>query len=262
VRNTDIQKYFSRIGYAGDTRVSASTLAALHTAHAFTIPFENLDVKYGRTLSLDPDALFDKLVTRRRGGYCFEMNGLFSIALKTLGFNVKNLLARTAFGDAYSAKSHEVLAVDIDGVTYLADVGYGNDGIAAPLILQTGAEQTQFGNVYSFAQDPTFGWVLRRREGDAFTPMYAFTTDECLPVDFEVANHFTATHPSSFFKTTGFVTKPTETGRVTLTEAHLKITDSGSVSERDVTDERDFAWLLREYFSLNLDEIVPVANSD
>jgi N-hydroxyarylamine O-acetyltransferase len=256
----DLDKYFTRIGYTGGAAPTLETLTALHTAHVFTIPFESLDAKYGREISLAPDALFDKLVTRRRGGYCFEMNGLFSIALSALGFRVKNLLARTALGDEYHAKSHEVLTVELDGNTYLADVGYGNDGISAPLEVRCGTKQTQFGNTYSFTEHAKHGWVLCRREGDTFSPMYAFTERECLPVDFEVANYYTATHPTSFFKMSAFATKPTPTGRITLTEEYLKIREKGVITERKVTDKQDFARLLYDYFELNLAEIAKVAN--
>jgi N-hydroxyarylamine O-acetyltransferase len=255
----NLQAYFDRIGYVGDenTIPTLNTLTALHTAHVFAIPFENLDVYAGWRISLEPDALFNKLVTRRRGGYCFEMNGLFALVLRELGFAVRQMFARTAFGGAFSAKLHEVLAVELDGKTYLADVGYGNDGISAPLLL--GDEiQTQFGNTYRFTRDPVYGHVLERMVGGAFAPsmvggefapMYAVSPEACVPADFEVANHYTATHPDSFFKTARFATKPTPTGRVTLTETRLKIADGGAVTERDV-DGAEFETLLRELFGL------------
>jgi N-hydroxyarylamine O-acetyltransferase len=247
-----IEKYLERVGYSGELTPNYETLYALHTAHVFNIPFENLDVFYGRTISLDEDALFDKLVTRRRGGYCFEMNGLFSIVLTKLGFKARNLLARTAFGGSYSSKLHQVISVEIDGKTYLADVGYGNDGISAPLLLEENLEQTRFTETYGFTRDPRFGYVLERKTDGGYTPMYALTAGECVPADFEVANHYTATHPSSFFKMMGFVTMPTPSGRITLTGRHLKITENGKVTEREVTGEAEFSAFLSEQFGLDL----------
>ncbi|MDR0817996.1 MAG: arylamine N-acetyltransferase [Oscillospiraceae bacterium] len=253
-----IEKYLERVGYSGELTQTYETLYALHTAHVFNIPFENLDVFYGRTISLDEDALFDKLVNRRRGGYCFEMNGLFSIVLKKLGFKARNLLARTAFGGDYSAKLHQVISVEIDEKTYLADVGYGNEGIAAPLLLDAdGAdtEQTRFSETYRFTRDPRFGYALERKVSGGFTPMYAFTTEECIPSDFEVANHYTSTHPNSFFKMAGFITMPTASGRITLTGRHLKINENGQITEREITGESEFAAFLSEQFGLDIDAI-------
>jgi len=248
-----LQQYFERIAYAGGARPTLETLAALHTAHVFAIPFENLDVMRGARISLEPQALFDKLVTRGRGGYCFEMNGLFSLVLSSLGFRVKNLLARVANGGEFSAKTHQVLAVAIGGSEYLADVGFGGSGISAPLRLELDAEQPQLADTYRFAADTRHGFVLQRKVGGEFTPMYAFTRDEAITEDYAVANHYTSTYPQSYFKSMRFATKPTRTGRVTLTERSLKIADGESVSERAVSGEAEFASLLLEYFGLRID---------
>jgi N-hydroxyarylamine O-acetyltransferase len=248
----DISAYFDRVGYNGSANPTSDTLVALHTGHTFNIPFENLDVFAGKAVSLSPDALFDKLVTRRCGGYCFEMNGLFALALREIGFQPRQLLARTAFGGAYSAKLHEVLTVEAEGVTYLCDVGYGNDGISAPLLLTPRKEQKWFLDTYRFTRDSNFGHVLQRRDGENFVTMYAFTDNEYVPGDFEVANHYTSTHPQSFFKLQRFATKPTPTGRITLTEHRLKIVDGGKVIERAVSGETELSDLLRKHFGLSL----------
>jgi N-hydroxyarylamine O-acetyltransferase len=246
----ELSAYFDRVGYTGDPRPTLETLTALHVGHTFNIPFENLDVFAGKPVSLAPDALFDKLITRRRGGYCFEMNGLFALVLRELGFQPRQLLARTAFAGAYSAKLHEVLTVETQDGTYLCDVGYGNDGIAAPLLLSPDSEQTQFKLAYRFTCDGTFGYVLHRREGAGFIPMYAFTDNEYVPEDFEVANHYTSTHPRSFFRLQRFATKPTPTGRITLTEQRLTIRDDGDVTERTISGEPELLELFRRYFGL------------
>ncbi|MDR3294908.1 MAG: arylamine N-acetyltransferase [Clostridiales Family XIII bacterium] len=245
----NLQAYFDRIRYVGDVKPTLDTLTALHTAHTFNIPFENLDVYAGKRISLEPNAIFDKLVTRRRGGYCFEMNGLFAFVLRELGFEVRQLLARTAFGGTYSAKLHEVLAVDIGDKTYVADVGYGNYGIAAPLLLEIMTEQTQFVDTYRFMSDSMLGFVLERKLNGAFIPMYAFSTESCVPDDFEVANHYTATHPDSFFKLMRFATKPTPAGRVTLADSHLKIVSCGAAIERNIR-KPEFRTLLHKLFGI------------
>jgi N-hydroxyarylamine O-acetyltransferase len=244
--------YLDRIHYTGNTELTYETLYKLHTGHTFNIPFENLDAANHLPISLELDALFDKLVTRKRGGYCFEMNGLFTHVLKTLGFGVTPLLARTAFGvGKYSAKLHEVLLVELDGSSYLADVGYGNNGIAAPLPLVTRQEHKQFNNIYRFQLDTDAGYILERKEGAEWTPMYAFTPEPCIPEDYEVANYFTSTHPSSFFRMAKFVTMPTPEGRITLMGTNFKVIANGEITETSVDSDEEFDTILHERFGLH-----------
>ncbi|MDR1206566.1 MAG: arylamine N-acetyltransferase [Peptococcaceae bacterium] len=248
----ELDRYFERVGYKGGAAPTLETLTALHTAHVFAIPFENLDVFYGKPISLEPEALCRKLVDGGRGGYCFEMNGLFSLVLRELGFHVTDLLARRVDGGIRRAKTHQVLMIEIDGARYLADVGYGNNGIAAPLRLAPGEEQAQMADAYLITEDPQFGYVLHRREDGAFAPMYAFTAEECYPADFEVANYYVSTHPQSFFRAGRFCTKPTPSGRITLTEDSLKIRENGAATQRPVS-EGEFGSLLNRHFGLSLD---------
>jgi N-hydroxyarylamine O-acetyltransferase len=246
----DLSAYFRRVDYTGDAKPTAETLVALHRGHTYNIPFENLDVYAGKTISLAPDALFDKLVTRRRGGYCFEMNGLFTLALRELGFQPRQILARTAFGGFYSALLHEVIVVSARGRAYLCDVGYGNEGISEPVPMPSGVDaDTRDGSDHRVTEDRERGYILWRRENGELVPMYAFMNCEYAPDDFEVANHYTSTHPNSFFKQQRFVTKPTPNGRITLTEQHLKITDKTGVTEHKVTSAGEFSQLLKKYFS-------------
>lgn len=125
----DLQAYFDRIGYAGRPRPDLETLRALHRAHLLAIPYENLDVQLGRPLTTDPEAAFDKLVRRRRGGWCYEMNGLLGAALEEIGFKVARLaggVMRVVRGDEMVG-NHLVLRVDLDE-PWIADVGFGDGG--------------------------------------------------------------------------------------------------------------------------------------
>ncbi|NLT14426.1 MAG: arylamine N-acetyltransferase [Clostridiales bacterium] len=242
-----LDAYFNRINYHGKTDVSFETLNALHIAHTFNITFENLDIYLHKPILLDKDALFNKLVVNRRGGYCFEMNGLFSIVLRELGFKVTDLLA--------GMRLHQVLMVELDDKRYLVDVGYGNDGIAAPLLIEEGIEQRQFTNTYRFVVDPAFGYMLQRKSDGDYQPMYAFTLQECSPFDYIISNHFTATHPESFFKKMKFCTMPTREGRITLTDQHFKVIKNGRVSEQPISGDTEFNELLKKHFGLDLDHI-------
>ncbi|MGC7871952.1 arylamine N-acetyltransferase family protein [Desulfosporosinus sp. SYSU MS00001] len=252
----NIDAYLERIKYEGKVDVSYETLYALHTSHTLNVPFENLDV-YNRTpILLDPGSLYEKIVKNKRGGYCFEMNGLFSFILKELGFKVTDLLARgTTDGKTYFAKLHQMMMVEIDNKRWLVDVGYGKNGITAPLLLQEGVDQRQFTHTYRLLKDPKFGFVLQYKVEDRYQYLYAFTLDECYPMDFQMSNHFTATYPDSLFLKMKFCTMPTKEGRITLTDDHFKVIANGKVFERHIENDSEFNELLNKHFKLNLNLI-------
>lgn len=252
----NINDYLKRIKYEGKRDVSYETLYSLHIAHTLNIPFENIDVYYGKPILLDRESLYKKIVENRRGGYCFEMNGLFSIILKELGFKVIDLLARvTTDGENYTAKTHQTLMVEIGDKRWLADVSFGRDGIIAPLLLEAGVEQQQFDHTYRLIKDLKFGYVLQNKVEDEYRYMYTFTLDECYPADYLMSNHFTSTFRDSWFTQMKFCTMPTKEGRITLTDEHFKIIEKGEVSEIKVSNNDQFKELLKKYFAIDLDLI-------
>ncbi|MDI9612969.1 MAG: arylamine N-acetyltransferase [Acidobacteriota bacterium] len=254
----DLEAYFERVQYRGGTDAGEETLRDLHTAHALNVPFENLDVFYGRPILLDEASLFRKMVGERQGGYCFEMNGLFSLVLGKMGFRARNLLARVILdNDRCTTKTHQVILVEAGGRRWLADVGFGNNGLVAPLILEEGMEQDQFSHTYRITNHSAFGHMLQKKEGEQYLPLYAFTLEECFPDDFLMANHFTSTFPGSFFLTMRMCTRPTRDGRVTLTDNHFKVVKNGEVSEQPLADEEEFTSLARKHFGLDPDRIQP-----
>jgi N-hydroxyarylamine O-acetyltransferase len=130
-----LEDYLARVGFDGEPRPDFDTLRRLHRGHLASIPYENLGVLLGETLDFDIARIFDKLVHQRRGGWCYEMNGLFAWALETIGFRVTRLagaVIRDRMGDDYTG-NHLVLCVDLDQ-PYLADVGFG-DGLVEPIPL-------------------------------------------------------------------------------------------------------------------------------
>jgi N-hydroxyarylamine O-acetyltransferase len=251
-----IDSYLERIDYKGSTSVSEDTLRDLHIAHTTNVPFENLDVFYKKPVLLDEKSLFTKIVENRRGGYCFEMNGIFSLVLQKLGFKVTNLLARGTFdGITYFAKMHQAILVEIGDIKWLADVGYGNDGIIAPLLLQENTDQDQFAHTYKLIRDPKFGYVLQKKNNNKYDYLYAFTLDECYPMDFLMSNHFTSTYPDSFFLKMRMCTMPTKEGRITLTDNHYKTIINGKTTEIPVANDEEFNTLLINNFKLDLNKL-------
>ena len=257
MKTPNLAAYLERIGYQKSVAPDEPTLAGLHKAHTLVIPFENLDVFYQQPISLETAALFDKLVTQGRGGYCFEMNGLFSAVLKEIGFKVTPLLARVsvAYTRSFGPKTHEVLMVEVAGTRWLADVGFGKDGPVAPLLLDCRNAQHQFGRTYRLEPDEEFGYILDLLIGDRALCQYAFTLEKCYPADFILANHFTATHPASRFVAGRICTKPTEEGRISLTDQQLKIVSDGETSDTPVVSDTEFEIYLTRYFGLDLGKI-------
>jgi N-hydroxyarylamine O-acetyltransferase len=194
-----LDEYFARVGYSGAARADAATLAALHRAHVAAIPFENLDIQLGRPITLEAEALEAKMVRQRRGGYCFEQNALFALALGAIGFAVDTCEARVRQqgGGVIRPRTHMVLRVAADGREWLADVGFGGDGLFEPLPFD-GTIADQLGVPYRIAKDGRLS-VLQRRWPSEWEDLYAVLPDPVHPIDYEVGNWFTSTYPRSPF---------------------------------------------------------------
>ncbi|HZD18388.1 MAG TPA: arylamine N-acetyltransferase [Actinomycetota bacterium] len=198
----DLDAYLDRIGHRGPVEPTVACLGAVHLAHVSSIPFENLDILLGLPIRLDLESLQDKLVRRRRGGYCFEQNTLFAAVLEAIGFGVTRLAARVRLGrQGITPRTHMVLRVDAGGSEWLADVGFGGGSILAPLPFEPGPVAEQF--AWRFRLVDTDGArVLQTLRPDGWLDYYGFTFEPQHPVDFELANHYTSTHPDSRFTRT------------------------------------------------------------
>ncbi|HXU62281.1 MAG TPA: arylamine N-acetyltransferase [Polyangia bacterium] len=223
--SVDLTAYFQRIGYTGPREPTLSVLTALMNAHVQAIPFENLDVVLGTGVDLAPEALFDKLVRRRRGGYCFEQNGLFEQVLNALGFAVRPLSARVRLTTApgqIPPRTHLFLEVTLDGTRWLADVGIGAFSLAAPLRFTPDEEQRTPHEPRRIVREGEH-WLHQARLGDSWTDVYEFTGEEMPPIDREVANWYTSAHPRSHFRDNLMVARALPDGeRVTLRDSELK----------------------------------------
>lgn len=199
----DLDAYFRRIGYMGPRTPTLEVLRALHALHPAAIPYDGVDVLMGRPIDLAPEALFDKLVVRRRGGYCFENNGLFKEVLRQLGFTVEAFLCRVLWflapGDPLPVRTHMTLKVTVDGEPWLADVGFGGGALTAPLLLNERGPQTTGNGTYRIMPEGNeLKLELRTREG--WRPMVLFPPIPQLDVDFIAPNWYTSAHPRSNFK--------------------------------------------------------------
>ena len=250
----DIGAYLARIGLPGERHPDLGTLRELHLAHMASIPFENVDVRLRRPIALDIASLEAKLVRRRRGGYCFEQNTLFAAALRALGFEVRTLEARVRPPGAREPlpRTHMMLAVTVEGREYLVDVGFGADGPLVPVPLD-GSPSAQPGGTYRLAEEDTGLLVLRHGWRDDWRDLYAFSLVPALPVDFEVANHFTSTHPSSTFVNRLTVQRSEPAERHILRGRNYTVRREDDETVR-VIEADELPTLLRERFALDISD--------
>jgi N-hydroxyarylamine O-acetyltransferase len=250
-KGVDVSAYLRRLRYDGPIGISLSTLRALHLAHLRTVPFENLDIHWSRPILLDEESLFDKIVTRKRGGFCYELNGLFASLLRELGYTVSLLSARVAGKDQRLGPEfdHLALRVDLDE-PWLADVGFG-DCFLEPLRLEDGYECAQAGVSYRLAQNARGEWALmtRKQGSDAWQLQYVFTLIPRRLPDFAEMCAWQQTSPESHFTRTRVCTRVTEQGRITVSDNRLIITELGNKREREI-DSDTFRELLMEEFGI------------
>lgn len=194
----NIDAYFERIGFAGSIAPTLQTLELLHALHPAVIPFENLDPLMQVPVRLELSNLQQKLLFERRGGYCLEQNLLFKAVLETLGFPVRGLGARVLLGHPEGGErpiSHVLLAVDIGGATYIADVGFGGQTPTAPLRLKADVEQPTPHEAFRLSGgEPE--WRLEFRRGEAWQPLYSFDLSEKSFEDYQSINDMTSSGPT------------------------------------------------------------------
>ncbi|WP_437567062.1 arylamine N-acetyltransferase family protein [Sorangium sp. So ce542] len=247
----DLDAYLARIGYRGALAATREVLDALHTAHAYSIPFENLDVLLGRPIRIDLAGVQAKLVTARRGGYCFEQNTLFVAALRRIGFKVTTLIARVRFHRSdIGPRTHMLSLVELPEGPFIADVGFGGPGLTQPIRLVEGESQAQAHDVVGLRREGD-AWVLESRGREPWQDLYAFTLEEQFPVDYEVANHYTSTHPDSLFVSNVLAAISSPEARVTLRNRQLGVLRGGQVQWFELGDD-ELLDVLKTRFGLEL----------
>jgi N-hydroxyarylamine O-acetyltransferase len=265
----DIEAYLRRINYHGSLAATGETLQELQVAHLLAVPFENLSIHSGEPIILDDDALFEKIVVRRRGGFCYELNGLFAALLGELGFEVAMLSARVAnaqgtFGPDFD---HMTLLVALDedergdrwpstpaGLPRrgprLADVGFG-DSFREPLLLDSRQEQAQGERAYKIVADGPHLILMQRESDGGWKAQYRFTLQPHEYADYVEMCRYHQTSPNSHFTRARVCTRATLEGRVTLSEMRLITTIQGQErTERLLTNDAEYASVLNEHFGV------------
>ncbi|WP_207904617.1 arylamine N-acetyltransferase [Novosphingobium sp. PhB165] len=269
----NLDRYLARIGLDAAPAADPEGLAALQLAHRLAIGFENLAIPLGEGIRIDSASVFDKLVMRGRGGYCFEQNRLFSDVLSAIGLVNRPLLARVLLGLAEHAappRTHTLLLVNMQGAAWIADAGFGGSFVP-PMPLEDGAQaQTPDGAWHRLLRSGERGslggeWRLERAgpasatdgrsapHGD-WQPQYIFDLSEVAQDDLEMGNHWTSTRPNTRFTTLCVASVVLEDGFAAMTDRQLSLYRNGASETRDIADAADYARTLREVMGIDLSD--------
>src|SRR5688572_25793446 len=252
----EITTYLRRIDYSKPIKPDAQTLRGLQLAHMLHIPFENLDIGLGRPIRLSEEALWNKFIVEKRGGFCYELNGLFARLLKEIGFEVTYLNARV-----YNHKGE--LGIDFDHLAllvgvpdqsrrWLADVGFG-DSFTEPRSREERGEQVQGLRAYRL-EETSDGYITwQKNYDDSWERHYFFDLQpHKFPEEYEAACLYHQSSPQSSFTRTSIISRATPDGRVSLEDGRLILTKNGLRSQRLLDNKEEYHLLLREYFGVTL----------
>jgi N-hydroxyarylamine O-acetyltransferase len=247
--------YLARLGVSGPIAPTLETLTALLRAQMARIPFENLDVLLGRGIRIDLDSVCAKLVTARRGGYCYEHSTLFKAALEHVGFQPVAHSARVVLvvPRSEAPRTHMFLTVPLGGETFVLDPGFGGHGPLVPVPLVEEHEVREGRDVHRLIRRDG-EWVLEALIGGAMTPLWISTLEAESPIDFEMANHFTSTWVNSPFVNRLMLRALTPEGRVTVMNRDVTISSGGSIERTELTDRAALRTLLAGQFGIDLPE--------
>jgi N-hydroxyarylamine O-acetyltransferase len=254
----DVASYLSRIGYNGPLDVNIDTLSRLQECHLHTIPYENFDILNNVPLSLEIPDLLNKIVVRRRGGYCFELNKLFSWLLRELGFTITDYFARFWRDEPNPPpmRRHHVLQVEAEGALYLCDVGVGGVIPRRPVIMVENMIQNQGNEYYKLVRDQYFGWVLCEKKKGEWSKIYSFTEEPQLAKDYIMASYWCENSPDSIFKKSAMASICTDAGRTTLAGNEFRIFTAEGVQAFKPQTEEDYKEALRFHFGIGQMETV------
>ena len=246
--NFSLTDYLHRIDYTGTPKADIETVERMMRRHLFSVPFENLDVQAGKIVSLVPEDIVEKIVGRKRGGYCYEVNGLFAMALESLGISYRFVAARPMFYPARRPRTHMALVLTLDGERWLCDLGFGSYGMRAPMRLSALDEEiAQDDDTFMLTLGEDGFYLLRAKVDGQWTNQYAFDLSPQEWVDFVPANYLNSTHPDAIFVRMTVAVLMTEAGRKILGGDSLKIVAHGRTEKRTVAPNELADVLAREF---------------
>ena len=260
-----VEKYLQRINYTGDVKPTKENLVALQRAHLMSVPYENLDIYYGRDFTLAMEELYDKIVLRHRGGYCFEINGLYAWLLRQMGYEVEEYFGRWLYLDPLEApaRRHRVIRVKFPDGDFITDVAVGQRAPLTPLAFQYDLVQPREGFNYRIVQDDVLCNVVQREEDGKYVNFFSFDLAPQLNIDFTYVHFYCMKHPDSIFNKKILVHIPTENGRNSIYSAldpqtaamkpllNVGLAD-GTSEKRFLYSEQELKDALKQHFGIVL----------
>lgn len=254
-RLTNRALYLQRLGFDAPPAPTLDTLRQLQLRHTGAFAFENLTTLSGEPVLIDLPSIEQKVLHEGRGGYCYELNNMYLALLKELCFDARGISGRVVMGQpegAWTARTHRLSLVTLDGTRYITDVGFGGMVPTAPLLLDTSAEQITPHESYRIEQHAD-GYTLRAKVGDEWRAMYIFDLQRQEDIDYAVGNWYVSTHPESSFAKQLMVARTGEGWRRTLNNGSFAIHRIGHDSERhQVESLKSLIALLENEFEIRV----------
>jgi N-hydroxyarylamine O-acetyltransferase len=248
--NFVLQQYLNRIGFIGDAKADLATVSNMMRCQLFSVPFENLDVQAGKIVSLVPEEIVEKIIDRNRGGYCYEVNGIFAMALQALEIPYQFVAARPMFYPVRRPKTHMAIVLEMNNEKWLCDLGFGSYGIRAPMRLNLlDAEIKQDFDKFMLSKTNEREYLLKAQVDGEWTNQYAFDLSPQEWIDFTPANYLNSTHPDAIFVQKLLVVLHNRDGRAILLDDMLKTVNQGRIEKQTIYPE-DREAVLRNEFGL------------
>lgn len=251
---SELNNYLERINIGKKEYHTLEFLFSLQESHLLSVPFENLDIHYGASIDLDIKKIYDKIILHNRGGFCYELNSIFFILLKTLGYKVMLVSARVFSNSVYGPEyDHMAIVSKINNEEYLLDVGFGEFAFG-PLKISLNHYQHDKRGIFLFDIYDDDYIRVSKIENEIPTPQYIFKNTPRKFADFHKMCIYHQTSSKSHFTQNKVVTLPTKNGRITLNSDKLKITANGKFSETYIADNQEFKKCLKDKFNIDLEK--------
>jgi len=247
------EDYLKRINYQKNVSNNLDSLKSiLHAQHRF-IPFENFDICLGKKINLAPNYLVEKLIHNKRGGYCFELNGLLLMALESFGFDTRALLGRVHLSRNPTGRTHQISLVNLDKQQYIVDLGFGSETPPIPIPLIVNQPISFKNQTFRLIETEHYGFMLQIKNIEKWKNLYSFDLGHVSPGDIDLGSYYAATNENSIFVIARVAALPVENGMITLFDDNLKRTINGVEESIYLEENQSYIDILKKEFGIELD---------
>ena len=248
----DLQQYLKRIKFEGEIQLNLEGIKKLMQSQIFSVPFENIDVQAGKAISLIGDDIVNQIVTKNRGGYCYQINGIFSLMLQEIGLPHYYIAVRPLVNPDPNAKTHLAIIATIENEEYLIDLGFGGNSIREPLKLsEIGTEIQHDWDTFSLVKTDENEFLLQILIGKEWTNLYSFDLTPQRWIDFKPANYYNYSNPDSVFTQKLIVVLQNPSGKKILSKNSLKSVTNG-ITEIISFEDNQLDTVLETEFNLKV----------